>query len=84
MELLGDMGQVEAHFCSFAASVKSRRKDGAQFALNIPWVWKSFLPHPKDLISDVAQIEAHFGLFGDSVNLTQDSCTAGAKHAIGS
>jgi hypothetical protein len=52
--------------------------------LNIPRAWKSFLPHPKDLIGDVGQIEAHFGLFGDSVNLTKDSCMAGAKHAIGS
>jgi Fe-S-cluster-containing dehydrogenase component len=31
--------------------------------------WKSFWPHPMELVGNVGQMEAHFSLFGDNVNL---------------
>jgi hypothetical protein len=36
---------------------------------NVPRAWKSFWPHPMDLLGDVGQIEARFGTFRDSVNV---------------
>jgi hypothetical protein len=37
--------------------------------LNVPWAWKSFWAHPKELLDDVGEMEARFSLFGDSANL---------------
>jgi hypothetical protein len=31
--------------------------------------WKSFWPHPMELLGDVGRMEARFSLFGDNVNL---------------
>jgi hypothetical protein len=44
-------------------------QDRAWFAPNAPRAWKSFWPHPMDLLGGMGQMEARFGLFGDSVNL---------------
>ena len=41
----------------------------AQFALNVPWAWKSFWAHLMVLLANVGQEEARFDPFGDSVNL---------------
>jgi hypothetical protein len=41
MELLGDVGQVEARFDSLRDNVKLGEM-GARFVPNIPWAWKSF------------------------------------------
>jgi hypothetical protein len=77
MELLGDVGQVEDHFESVGDGV-NLGKIGAQFAPNVPWVWKSFgaypmellvLLYPMELLGNVGQMEARFGLFGGFVNL---------------
>jgi hypothetical protein len=47
MELLGDVGQVEAHFSPF----------GDSFSLSTRYV------HGLGLLGDVGQMEARFGLF---------------------
>jgi hypothetical protein len=36
--------------------------------LNVPRAWKSFWPHPMDMVGDVGQMKAHFSPFGNSVN----------------
>ena len=70
MELLGDVGEMEAPFGLFGDSVN----------LNVGYVHalrrtyhrprKSFWMHPMVLLCDVGLVEAHFGQFGDSVNLS--------------
>jgi hypothetical protein len=64
MELLGDMGQVEAHFGPFGDCVNL----GTRHVRNLHWLHKGieiFLAAP----SDVGQMEARFSQFADSVNL---------------
>jgi hypothetical protein len=63
MELLGDMGQVEDRFNSVGDGV-NLGEIGAQFALNVPWTWKSFWTYPMELLGNVGQMEARFGPFG--------------------
>jgi hypothetical protein len=65
MELLGDMGQVDAHFGLFGDNVNL----SARFAQNVPRAWKFFWPHSMELLVDMSQMKASFGLFGDNVNL---------------
>ena len=64
MELLGDVGQVEAHFVSFGDSVNL----GARYS-NVPYAQKSIWMHLMALLGDVGEVEARFYLFGNSVNL---------------
>jgi hypothetical protein len=35
---------------------------------SVPWAWKSFWPHPIDLLGDMGKMEAAFNSFGYSVN----------------
>jgi hypothetical protein len=63
MELLGDVGEVEARFSPFGISV------------NLSWeehtvARKSLWAHLMELLGVVGHIEAHFGSFGDKVNLS--------------
>jgi hypothetical protein len=44
MVLLGDVGQVEAHFCPFEDSI-NQGKTCALFAPNVPWALKSLWAH---------------------------------------
>jgi hypothetical protein len=50
MELLHDMGHVEAHF-------------SARFAPNVPWAQKSVWTHPMVLLGAETQVEAPFDPF---------------------
>jgi hypothetical protein len=45
--------------------------------------WKSFSPHPMELLGDMGQMEACFSLFGDNVNLDMRQVPVCAKRAIG-
>jgi hypothetical protein len=65
MELLGDVGEVDAHFGPLGHGANF----SARFAPNVPWAQGSFWPHPMHLQGEVGQMKAHFGPFGDSVNL---------------
>jgi hypothetical protein len=66
MELLRDVGQVEARLGLFGSSW---HKKGARFVPNVPQAWKSFWTHPTVVLVDIGQVEACFGQFGNSVNL---------------
>jgi hypothetical protein len=44
-------------------------QDSCTFCAECTRAWKSFWPHPMDLLGDVNQMEARFSLFGDGVNL---------------
>jgi hypothetical protein len=81
MELLDHLGQIEVCFGLFrdGANLYARSiwrqcqchpKIGVQFVLNVLWAWKSFWPHPMDLLGGMGQLEARFGPFGDSVDLS--------------
>jgi hypothetical protein len=63
MELLRDMGHVEAHFGPFGYKI------GARFAPNVPWAQKSVWTHPMVLLGAETQVETPFDPFGDSANL---------------
>jgi hypothetical protein len=68
MELLGDMGQVEACFCSFAGMLilaQGRCTICAEYTTGMEIFFAPSNRPPRWR----GQIEAHFGLFGDSVNL---------------
>jgi hypothetical protein len=67
MELLCDVCEVKAHFCSFALLLSAQGR--CTICAKYTTAWKSFWAHLMDLLGDVGKIEAHFGLFGDSVNL---------------
>jgi hypothetical protein len=58
-------------------------KIGARFEPNVPRVWKSFWPHPMDLLGDVGQMEACFGLLEIVLISTQERCMVCTKCAIG-
>jgi hypothetical protein len=62
------VGLVEARFDPFGDSVPWPKID-ARFASNVPRAWKSFWPHPGDLLGGMGQMESHFGPFRDCVNL---------------
>jgi hypothetical protein len=68
MELLGDMGHVEACFHPIREVLISAQ-DWYMVAPNVPRERKSFWPHLMDLLGGVGQMEAYFGPFGDSVYL---------------
>jgi hypothetical protein len=57
MLILGDEGQVEAHFSLF------------RFAPNVPRSWKLIWAHSMVLLGDVGQVDACFGPLIDIVNI---------------
>jgi hypothetical protein len=69
MELLGDVGLVEAPFsvsleivlisAQYRCMLSDERTIGSE----------SFLVHLMELLDNMGQMEAHFGLFRDSANL---------------
>ena len=63
MELLGDVGQVEARFVSFADSVNL----GTRYS-DVPYAQKLVWMHLMALLGDMGEVEACFCLFGNSVN----------------
>jgi hypothetical protein len=69
MELIGDVGEVEAHFGPFGGAVNL----GVRLVHGLCRMYhkheKSFWPHQRNLLGDVGQMEACSGPFGDSVNL---------------
>jgi hypothetical protein len=68
MELLGDMGQVEAHSVHLETML-ILAQDRCTVCAKFTRAWKSFWPHPMELLGDVGQMEACYSLFGDNVNL---------------
>jgi hypothetical protein len=54
MELLGDMGQVEARFGPFEDGVISAQ-DRCQLVSDVPRAWKYFWPHLMELLGDVVK-----------------------------
>jgi hypothetical protein len=69
MDLLGDMGQMLAHFVSFGDSVDLHIRLVHDLCRTCSRLGNRFCAHPMELLGDVGQVEAHFGLFGDSLNL---------------
>jgi ferredoxin len=67
-ELLGDMGQMEAHFGPFE-TVLILAQDRCTVCAKCTRAWKSFWPHPMELLGHVGPMEPHFSLFVDNVNL---------------
>jgi hypothetical protein len=68
MDLLGDLGQMEARFGPFGNCVNlalDRCLDWDEHAM----AWNSFWVYPMELLGNMGQMEARFGLFGDCVNL---------------
>jgi hypothetical protein len=69
MELLGNVGEVEARFRPFGDAVNL----GVRLVHGLHRMYhehkKSFWPHQRNLLGDVGQMEACSGPFGDSVNL---------------
>jgi hypothetical protein len=65
MQVLGDVGHVESHFCLIGNSASV----GPRFVSNIPKGQKSFCMHPMALRCNAAQVEAQFSLFRESGNL---------------
>jgi hypothetical protein len=68
MELLGDVGQVEAHFDQFRDSVSLSARQVHGLGLTYHRLRNRF-GQTMELLGDVGQMEAHFGLFGDIANL---------------
>ena len=69
MVLLGDVGEVEAHFSLFGDSVNLDVRLVHGLCQNAPQAQKSIWMHPMVLQRDVGQVEPRFSPFGDSVNL---------------
>jgi hypothetical protein len=69
MVLLGDVGQMEAHFGPFGDSVNPHTRLGHNLRRTCRRLRNHFGHTQWKLLGDVGQVEAHFGLFGDSVNL---------------
>jgi hypothetical protein len=84
-DLLGDVGQVEAHFALFRDSVNISARWVHGFAFNVPRSWKSFLAHPMVLRGDVGQVEAPFALFGESQDryMVCEKSTTGMEITLG-
>jgi hypothetical protein len=69
MVLLGDVGQVEAHFSLFGDSVNLSARYVHGFAMNLPRAWKLLWAHPMVLLGNVFQVEGCLCPFGGSVSL---------------
>jgi hypothetical protein len=69
MELLGDVGLVESHFCPFGDSVSASAREVHDLLQMNHKLRKPFWTHPIELLGDVGHVESHFGPFGDSVNI---------------
>jgi hypothetical protein len=69
MELLGDLGQVEARFSPFRDSINLWTSLVHRLGQTCHRLRKSFWIHQMELLGDLGQMEARFGLFGDNVNL---------------
>jgi hypothetical protein len=68
MDLLGDLGQLEASFGPFGYSVNlalDRCLDWDEHTM----AQNSFWAYPMELLGNMGQMEARFGPFGDYVNL---------------
>jgi hypothetical protein len=70
MELLGDMGHVEARFGLFGDIAKLDTRYVYGFVQNIPKARKSFWVHPIELLGVVGSVESRFGPFGDSFSVS--------------
>jgi hypothetical protein len=68
MDLLGDVGQMEAHFGPFEDSVISTQ-DWCTICAELAIGSKIILGTPDGILGDKGHVEAHFGPFRDSVNL---------------
>jgi hypothetical protein len=68
MELLGDVGQVEAHFGVFRHSV-NLAQDWCIVWDEHTKVSEIILGTPDGILCDVGQMDTHFGPFEDSVNM---------------
>jgi hypothetical protein len=68
MELLGDVGELEARFVHLEI-VLILASDGCTVCPNLPRARKSSWPHPMDLQGDVGQMKVCFHPHEDSVNL---------------
>jgi hypothetical protein len=69
MDLLGGVGQMEAHFGPFGGSGNLDAKLVHGFASNVQYAHRSFWAHPIELLGDMGEVETRFGPFGDGVNL---------------
>jgi hypothetical protein len=67
MELLGDMGEVEARFSLFEDSVNLGARK-VQGCAGCTTGMEIFLVAPDKLLGDVGQMKAHFSRFEDNVN----------------
>jgi hypothetical protein len=65
MELLGDLGQMEARFSPFGDSLNLSTRLVHRLGQPMPSAQKSFSAQTMELLGDVGHMEARFGLFGD-------------------
>jgi hypothetical protein len=70
MELLGDVGHVESHFCLFGDSVSVSARQVLGLCKTYHRLRKSFWTHPLVLLGDEAQLQARFSRFGDSASVS--------------
>jgi uncharacterized membrane protein len=70
MELLGDVGHVEAHFGLFGDGANLDARWVHKFAPNVLEAWKSFWMHRIELLGDAGHVEPRFGPFGDTVSVS--------------
>jgi hypothetical protein len=69
MDLLGDMGQMLAHFVPFGDSVDLHIRLVHHLCRTCSRLRNPFWADLTKLLGDVGQMEARFGFFGDSANL---------------
>jgi hypothetical protein len=69
MELLDDLGQIEASFDLFGDSANLHVRNGHSLRRTCNGLRDHFGP-PMELLGDVGEVEASFGPFGDGVNLS--------------
>jgi hypothetical protein len=67
-ELLGDVGQMEL-ILVYLGTALILAQDRCTIHAECTMAWKSFWPHPMELLGDGDQMEARFSLFGAVVNL---------------
>jgi hypothetical protein len=68
MELLDDLGQIEACFGPFEDSANLHVRQGHSLRRTCNRLKNCFWP-PMELLGDMDQVEAHFDTFKDIVNL---------------
>ena len=83
MVLLGDEGQLEAHFSPFgdSANLDARSAHGSRRTYHR---LKNRLHAPDELLGDVGHVESRSVRLEMVFVLVQDRCTVYAEHTIGS